>query len=269
MSTAYKLNNLNLAAKSNGVTARHHSISKSHTGSSLSSLDDTLLDSPQDAKSSTLPQDTRPFNPTKVYWVTPHGMFTNGITILDLTKDIDMSYSGWTTEYRNEVRTSLKDHSFTPVVTCRRTNWLGHRWNITDDLENVVAHWNHSWTSVGVARLTFPQTSPHAGHPIVLRNKRWGCRTESFVYNSSDYIWEPDHWWHGKNLTLYRVVGKGEEQKKTPVAKCSQKFYGAFVTGGTLVVDEKEFDGFLACLTLLVVLKKKRQRACERRNGEG
>jgi hypothetical protein len=68
-------------------------------------------------------------------------------------------------------------------------------------------------------------------------------------------------------MTLYRVTRSSEQQKKVEVGKYAQKWWGSFVTGGTLVVDGKEIDGVVACLTLVVVLKKKRQRAAERHEG--
>jgi hypothetical protein len=85
--------------------------------------------------------------------------------------------------------------------------------------------------------------------------------------NSQPFFWEMDSLWHSTNMTLYRVTGSGEGQKKIEVGKYAQKWWGGFVTGGTFVVDEKELDGVVACLTLIVVLKKKRQRAAERHNG--
>jgi len=68
-------------------------------------------------------------------------------------------------------------------------------------------------------------------------------------------------------MTLYKVSGSGEHERKTEVGKYVQKWWGGFVTGGTVVVDEKEIDGCVACLTLCVVLKKKRQRGAERSYG--
>jgi hypothetical protein len=68
-------------------------------------------------------------------------------------------------------------------------------------------------------------------------------------------------------MTLYKVFGIGEQQRKVEVAKYSEKWWGSCTTGGALVVDTREgegIDGVVACLTLVVVLKKKRQRAAER-----
>ena len=71
--------------------------------------------------------------------------------------------------------------------------------------------------------------------------------------------------WHSTNMTLFKVYGSGAEQKKIEVGKYAQRRWGACVTGGILVVDAKEIDGIVACLSLCVVLKKKRQRAAERK----
>tara|TARA_R110002003_G_scaffold138_8_gene12710 strand:+ start:14678 stop:15388 length:711 start_codon:yes stop_codon:yes gene_type:complete len=232
-----------------------------------SQTDDPWLKTPHDAESSKLPLESRSFSPTAVYWITPHGLLTKNITVLDLTKDMDVPYTDMSNEYKAQVKKTLKDHSFTSAINCHRTNWLGLKYNITDDQNNSIAHWSHHWSSVGEAILTFPEDSPHSAHPISLRNKRWGLRTESFTVNSQPFFWEMDSLWHSTNMTLYRVTGSGEGQKKIEVGKYAQKWWGGFVTGGTFVVDEKELDGVVACLTLIVVLKKKRQRAAERHNG--
>ncbi|KAF1849374.1 uncharacterized protein K460DRAFT_89874 [Cucurbitaria berberidis CBS 394.84] len=267
MSTAIALQDMGTSQNGEKGTIRHRTISKSHTKSSISSEDDLWIDTPHDTECSKLPLDTRPLAPTAVYWISPHGLLTKKITVLDLTKDMSVSYSGMTNEYKEEVKKTLKDHSFSPAITCHRNNWLGLKYNVTDDQDNNIAHWSHHWTSVGEAILTFADNSPHSSHPISLRNKRWGLRTESFVLDSVPYFWEMDSLWHSKNMTLYRVVGSEEHHKKTEVAKYAQKWWGSFVTGGTLVVDEKALDGVVACLSLVVVLKKKRQRAAERHNG--
>jgi hypothetical protein len=199
-----------------------------------------------------------------VYWITPHGWLSKTVGILDLTKDVGMAYTGMTDDYKAEIKKTMKDHSFTPVLTCHRRNCFGLKYEISDDQNTHIAHWSHPWSSVGEAVLTFPDNSPYSSHPIKLSNKRWGLRTESFVCNSQEYIWQMDSLWHSTNMTLYRVTGSGEQQKKVEVGNYAQKWWGSFVTGGTLVVDGNEIDGAVACLTLVVVLKKKRQRAAER-----
>lgn len=269
MSTAVALQNLNPQThKETNATVRRRSIRKSSIqGNTSTQSDDSWLNIPHDVASSSLPLDSRSFTPTKVYWISPHGMLTKQITILDLTKDMNVPYTGLTNEYKAEVKKTLKDHSFTPAFTCHRHNWLGLKYNITDDQGHTVADWSHPWTSVREAILTFPKDSPHSSHPISLRNKRWGLRTESFTLNSQLFFWEMDSLWHSTNMTLYKVFGTGEHQRKVEVGKYAQKCWGAFVTGGTLVVDAKEVDGCVSALTLCVVLKKKRQRAAERHNG--
>lgn len=267
MSAAIALQDVGEPHNKDVGTMRHRTISKSYTQSSVSE-GDPWLNAPHDIESSKLPVDTRSFSPTAVYWISPHGMLTKKITILDLSKDISVPQGGRITpEYKEEVRKTLKDHSFTPKITCHRSTWLGLKYTITDDQDNTIAHWTHHWSSVGEATLAFPEDSPHSPHNITLRNKRWGLRTEAFVLNSVPYFWEMDSLWHSTNMTLYRVVGSREHQEKVQVGKYAQKWWGGFVTGGTFVVDEKELDGVVACLSLVVVLKKKRQRAAERHNG--
>jgi hypothetical protein len=193
-------------------------------------------------------------------------MLTKSITVLDLTKDMDVPYTGMTKEYKAHVRKTLKDHSYTPVITCTRTSRVGLKYDITGAQDEHIAHWSHPWTSVGSALLTFPSDSPHCPHNLELRNKRWGMYAESFTLNSQPYLWEMDSFWHSTDMTLYKVIGAGGAEKRVVVGKYAQKCWSGFVTGGTVVVDEGQLDGVVALLTLVVVLKKKRQRAAERRH---
>lgn len=65
-------------------------------------------------------------------------------------------------------------------------------------------------------------------------------------------------------MTLYKVSGLGDAQRKVKVGKYSQKWWGSCTTGGVFVVDTGAIEGIMVVLTLVVVLKKKRQRAAER-----
>lgn len=229
-----------------------------------SSQDDAWLDSPHDISSTTLALDTTTFRPTSIYWITPHGMLTKAITILDLTHDMPLPYAGLTDTFKAAIKTTLKDHSFTPIITCQRQNWIGLKYDIRDDQGQPLAHWSHPWISAGEAVLTFPNDSPHSSHPISLKNKTWGLRTEAFTLDSQLFFWEMDSAWHSYNMTLYRVSGSSEHQRKIEVGKYSQKWWGSCATGGAFVVDEGVINGVVAALALVVVLKKKRQRAAER-----
>lgn len=267
MSTAVALQDMSPHAQRHDSVIRHRSISKPDVKPSMVTEEqDDWVNTPHDIDSSTLPLESRSFVPTSTYWISPHFLLSKNITILDLTQDMTVPYAGLTNAYKEEVQKTLKDHSFTPAFTCHRNNWLGLKYNITNDQGETVAEWKHPWSSVGEAVLTFPEDSPHSSHPISLRNKTWGLRTEGFTLNSQPYFWEMDSVWHSTNMTLYKVFGSGEYERKVEVGKYAQKWWGGIVTGGTVVVDEKELDGFIACLTLCVVLKKKRQRAAERHN---
>ncbi|KAJ4305658.1 hypothetical protein N0V90_001189 [Kalmusia sp. IMI 367209] len=264
MSTAITLQDMNAVTQHEPGVIRKRPISSFDSGvSPESGLHDEWLDRPHDTLSRL---ETCSFAPTNTYWITPHSILTKQITILDLTKDLDVPYTGLTDTYKAEVKKTLKDHSFTPVLTCHRSNWLGLKYKITNDKDEVVAEWSHPWSSVGAATLT----STSFPHPLTLRPRTWGLRTESFTLNSIPYIWEMDSMWHSTNMTLYKVFGSSGDQTKVEIAKYAQKWWGGFVTGGTIVVDETEGEGLMgmgACLTACVVLKKKRQRAAERKSG--
>lgn len=267
MSTAVALHDIQPSAKDNG-TVQYRAAPKVKTRSSLSSQEgESWVTEPQDAASLQLPLDSCSFVPTRTYWITPHGMLTKEITVLDLTTDLQTPFVDFSNAYKDEVKKTLKDHTFTPIFSARRTNWLGLKYIITGSDNQKLADWKHPWSSVGEATLTFPEGSPHSSHTISLKNKRWGLRTESFTINSVPFIWEMNSLWHSNAMTLFKVYGSGEQQKRVEVGKYAQKWWGSFVCGGTFVVDENEIDGFIACLTLLVILKKKRQRAAEKSGG--
>ncbi|KAF2470087.1 uncharacterized protein BDR25DRAFT_304057 [Lindgomyces ingoldianus] len=231
--------------------------------------DSDWIMNPQDNSTSHLPVDSQSFVPTNTYWITPHGMLAKDIKILDLTSDITLPYTGLTSSYKDHVKITLKDHSFSPIFTVHRGNWWGLKYSITDAEGGTVADWKHPWHSAGEAVLTFPDDSAHSSHAISLTNKRWGFRTETFTLNSVPFEWKMDSLWHSQDMTLCKIFGSGQSEKRVEVAKYAQKWWGGFVTGGTFVVDEGEVDGLVACLTLMVVLKKKRQRQAERSGGGG
>ena len=180
MSTAVALQNIAPTPDHDASTLRQRSIVKhsSQPSPSASEAEDPWLLSPQDTSASKLPLDSKSFIPTNVYWVTPHGLWSKDIKVLDLTKDLDVPFTGFSATYKDEVKKVLKDHSFTPLFIAKRQHWLGLQWGIEDSQGTAIAHWSHPWTSVRQAILTFPPDSPHSTHPITLENKHWGlaCR---------------------------------------------------------------------------------------------
>ncbi|KAF2269820.1 hypothetical protein CC78DRAFT_602102 [Lojkania enalia] len=272
MSTAIALQDMgNLeSGQPQEAGVRQRSVSKNHASTSTTpQTEDQWLMTPQDTTSAALPLDSRSFAPKNTYWIVPHGMLTKEIKVLNLTQDIAMPFTGFTSAYKEAVKNAMKDHYITPSFIAHRNNWLGLKYTITNNQNEKIADWKHPWTSVGEAVLTFPEDSEYSSHTISLTNKRWGFRTEAFTVNSVPYFWEMDSLWHSQYMTLYKIYGSGEAQKKVEVGKYAQKWWGGIVTGGTLVVDEGELNGFVACMTLVVVLKKKRQRAAERNGGGG
>ncbi|KAF2014908.1 hypothetical protein BU24DRAFT_371747 [Aaosphaeria arxii CBS 175.79] len=247
MSTAVALQDMSRGTH-DGNLVRHRSNLHKDTSPHKSSPgdDDDWVAQPQDTATANLPLDSRTFVPTNVYWITPHRLLTKEIKILDLTKDMSTPYTGFSNAYKDEVKKTLKDHSFTPIYTAHRNHWLGLSYDVLDDQGNKLADWSHPWTSVREATLKFPEDSTHASHTISLNNKTWGLRTESFTINSVPFIWQMDRLWNSNNMTLYRVFGSGDNQRKVEVGKYAQKWWGSFVTGGTFVVNEEEIDGFVA-----------------------
>ncbi|KAF9739138.1 hypothetical protein PMIN01_01772 [Paraphaeosphaeria minitans] len=93
-------------------------------------------------------------------------------------------------------------------------------------------------SSVGAATLAFAsQAAPEGMHALTLKPNKWGLRTEAFVLNSVQYLWEMDSTWHSTHMTLYKMFGEGKTATRETVAKYAEKWW------------------------------KKRQRAVERRSG--
>jgi hypothetical protein len=267
VSTAITLRDMNPLAHQHGIV-RHRSLPRTHRSTStLSEEHDTCIRTSPEIQHSASPPLAPSLIPTATYWVSTHGLFTKKTTIQDVIRDLDGAYPGLTDTYKAEVLKALKDHSIAPAFTCQSDGWYKLTYTITNDQEATIAQWKHTWSSVGEAILTFPQGSPHSSHPVSLGNRQWGSRDDRFVLGSQPFSWESDSVWHDGNMTLYKISGSSEQEVKREVSKYAQKSWLAFVTGGTVVVDEKEIDGLVACLTLLVVLEKKRQRAAERRTG--
>lgn len=227
MSTAIALQNVDPTSTKDSTTVRQRNVLKPD-----SLQEDPWLDQPHDLNSSTLPLDSHAFTPTSIYWITPHGMLTKAITVLDLTSDIPLPHAGLTDTYKSSIKTTLKDHSFTPILTCHRQTFLGLEYTIADAHCTTIATWTHPWLSSGAAILSFPTPSPYSDHPITLKNKTWGLRTETFTLNSRLYVWEYDSMWHSYRMTLYRVSGLGDTQKKIVVGRYSEKWWGSCKTGG-------------------------------------
>ena len=226
---------------------------------------DDYTTTPHDDISQSLPLDSTPLRPDRVFWVTPHNYFTKAIKVLDLTPLVQTQYTGMSDAYKNEVKEVVKKSAPEPTYVLTRENWVGRKYSVTDSSGGSVADWKHPWTSVGTATLTFPDDSPHCSHPVELKNKCWGRRTETFVVDSATFMWKPDSLFASHNMTLYKALG----EKKVEVGKYSQKWWGVFLTGGILVLDTRELDELIGVLSLAAVLKKKRQRAAERSGGGG
>jgi len=176
---------------------------------------------PQDTLSASLAQDSPGFAPTRTFWVTPHSFCTRAIPVYDLTVDISTPYTGLSPAYKTAVQKALKDHSPSPCYTFTRQSWLGQKYSITDSQSTTVCNWKHPWSSVGEAVLTFPTNSEHSTHPVSLKNKKWGLRTETFVVNSVPYEWQSDSLFVSQYVTLYKVLG----EQRVEVGKYAAKWW--------------------------------------------
>ena len=225
--------------------------SKSSLKSSLKSPRATSsnerLNSSHGSDASRLPLDEQPFVPTHTFWVTPHG--TREVRVLDLTDDISVPYTELDSEYKADVKRALKEHTFSPVFTYFRESPLlrtSKHYSIKDERGEELAQLKLTGSTTGETVITFPEDSPHCHHPISTKNKPFS--PEAFTLNAQSYFWEAEKGLSEKK-TLYRIEGEGQDQRKVQIGKYA--LGGAFFSrGGICVVDDREIDGLVACLTL-------------------
>jgi hypothetical protein len=135
---------------------------------------------------------------------------------------------------------------------------------VLDSAGTEVATTKQQAISFGKAWLRFPAGSPHAAHELLLTPVKWYRRTNEWVHNSVPYQWRCDSKYLANRMTLIRRIGG----RDIVVARYAQR-WGSWITGGVLLVDEKEIDPVVAILTCNVMLIRMMLRAAERTKYSG
>ena len=199
-------------------------------------------------------QDQPRLQPTKTFYIAPHGHFTSTVQVHDLTDKLQTAFpaDAWTDE-AEQIGESLADAD--PTYTLIQPGWLGAIKVYNGDAEersrsNTLASWKP--TARGHARqvFEFPAGSKHAGHALTLAPAADG--TYEFVMDSFEYIWRYDEK-AKRRLSLWKRIGAKDVQ--VAEYRSPQRFMN---TGGALAVDEKEVDGLVAILSCCAMLRKGR-----------
>ncbi|KAF2182015.1 hypothetical protein K469DRAFT_691633 [Zopfia rhizophila CBS 207.26] len=237
-------------------------ISKADTESIASSTPSHNEQADEDAK---IPIDESTFVPTRTLYVLRHNLFSTSTKIIDITSQTEVRYSGGeiSDELRDAARWLTKDESRTanPIYQLQRKHW----WNSTSTMTGAttlgveLASWKHPGMSFGKAEISFPENSSHGTHGLTMAPVKWYRRTNEWVQDSVVYTWRCNSKFKANRMTLLKELGG----KKVVVARYAQR-WGSWVTGGVLLIDNKEIDEVAAVLTCCVMLKRMQQRAAER-----
>ncbi|KAF2822082.1 hypothetical protein CC86DRAFT_458603 [Ophiobolus disseminans] len=234
-----------------------------------SGFDDKDPDSSFDEADGATAADETNFNPNRTFYILRHNLFSKEIFIIDITSALHVPYTGGeiTDELRDAARALSENKTLAsnPIYRFKAKHWWSSERSMFDAASSTeLATWKQGGTSWSHAIISFPPQSPHSTHPIVMQNLKWYKRTNEWVRNSIIYSWRCDSKKKANRMTLVKKVGA-----KEVVAGRYVQRWGSWVTGGVLLVDGKEEDEVIACLTACVMLRRMQQRAAERTRGAG
>jgi hypothetical protein len=206
----------------------------------------SILDIPVD--------ETITFRPTKILYIVQHSGCARDTKIVDLTSQLHDSYhDGFTPEFKasaKQVATSSLPSP--PAFTLTQAHWYSNsRLTVTDTTGAQLAEWHSPILSYGVTRIKFPKESPHCSHGLEVKPLSVARRAQSFVKDSSTYVWEGRKRFESGCMSLYKCVAG----KKIEVARYESE-RGGFCVGGPLVVERREVDELVAVLTCMAVLSQ-------------
>ncbi|KAH8722531.1 hypothetical protein GQ44DRAFT_711618 [Phaeosphaeriaceae sp. PMI808] len=234
-------------------------IHKAETG-----LDPKESDSSSDDGEEQTTLDKAAFAPNRIFYILRHNLFSKEVFILDLTSSLHVPYDGGeiTNELRDAARTLSEDKTLTanPIYRLKGKHWYSSEQKMFDHSSGTeLATWKHGSASFSAANFSFPSASPHSSHPITMKPPKWHKRTNEWVRDSITYSWRCDSKNKANRMTLVKTIGA----EQTVAGRYAQR-WGSWVTGGILLVDSREEDEVLACLTACVMLRRMQQRAAER-----
>lgn len=184
-----------------------------------------------------------------------HSIGLISATVVDLTPLVEAR--PLTDELHKEVRGLIKASRIEPYLVATKKHLLSLRFLISKPNEPQVAEWKAACWSPGTSQITF---ASQPLEPVVMKPKSMFCRDEKFEYEGVTYTWKSESWCQSR-MTLYKHLAS---EKGAIVDEVVGRFRSGWssCSGGTLVL-EKGVDDVVGIVTLLVMFKKRRQRANE------
>jgi hypothetical protein len=216
------------------------------------------------------------FTPTNFFHITPHNGLSKTIKVFPVSSDTLSAPFGSNAfkekvksiceAYKNlskDVKETDAGHAY---LTASKSRWYQRTLSINLPLagETDIAEWKGGAFSASKNVITFDTAAveeAHCSHTLTQTVDSFWKFRESFVVDSVPYLWVCNNLWTMLDFSLFKMAGGN----RVEVARYWQGFK-VLQTSGVLAVDESEVDAVVACLTCLVVLRKKRQKDEERRN---
>lgn len=242
-------------------------LQKAETSSVCSSI------SAQTDPSEERPLDDSILTPTRTLYVLRHNLFSKDVRIVDLTGQTAATYDGGpiSDAFRDAARALAEEKANIAVPAAyqlQRKHWYSSTATLTRPSSPTpttqLAEWKHGAASFSKAHISFPSSSPHCSHPLVVAPLKWYRRANGFVVDSVTYEYSCDSRLRANRITLVREVGG----RRTVVARYAQR-WGSYIAGGVLLVDTEKVDEVVAVLATCVMLRRMQQRAAERTKYSG
>lgn len=193
--------------------------------------------------------------PTRILYIVPQSGWAQDTKILDLTAQPHDSYpDDLTPEFKASAkRLASSTPPLAPIFTLTRAHWYSSsRLTVTDSAGTQLAEWHSPIMAYGATHIRFSADSPHCSHELEVKPLKIGRRAQSFVNNSTTYVWETGGRFKSGRMSLYKAIGA----KKIEAARYESDS-GTFIAGGLLVLETREVDELVALLTCMAVLNQR------------
>jgi len=205
---------------------------------------------------------TTPLIPNRTFWIVPHTGMTHTIQILDLTNLTKSTYPS--EDFEKEVKEIANTSPPEAWLTISSPKWYSKTFTVEKPGEKgEIATWKGGSFSSSKNTLVFPEDSSHSSHPVEMKADNYIKFREQFVKDSVAYEWKPENVVAMRKFTLTKNIGG----MKTEVAKFWSGWGIKF--GGGLVLNSDEVDDVVAVVSMVNVLRKKRQKLYEYGGGSG
>jgi hypothetical protein len=206
----------------------------------------------------------QPLTPNRTFYIVPHSGFTKTINVLEITELIKADYPS--EQFEKQAKDIATNTPPQPWLTITRTpRWYSKNFVVKKQGEKSgeIAQWKAGMFSSSSNTFTFPADSPHSSHPIKIVAENTFRFREQFIKDSVTYLWKPENGILARKFTLFKIIGT----QKQIVGKYWQGWQ--LKHGGTLVLNTHEIDEVVAVMSMVSILRKKRQKDAEHGGGGG